>query len=264
MSSSVKKKRIVTPDVELNRVLAAVLYQEVILLQVNQDRGNAPLFLQIGLIVENTDYSLYQRRESEQQIRMRRGQIKKWGTGNLMQKFQIIFTFFTETSTTSHYSKEIKKLKPQVVIVDLFRLYNHHIWIDRLRTISQIRECASEFSLFDKMKQGTPVFWSAILAKDGNIACPKILEICGYRLAVHRWSSFILIALLPTFTETFLASTAELGILWNDRWRDAEVKQPQRDPDNTKRRAASGSANRRKDRGPAASVIEVPGAWHLR
>ena len=84
------------------------------------------------------------------------------------------FYLLTETSTQAIF-QEIKKLKPEVVIVDSIQTLQSSYIESTPGTISQIRECAAEFQRYAK-ETGTPVFLIGHITKDGNIAGPKILE----------------------------------------------------------------------------------------
>ncbi len=97
--------------------------------------------------------TLYSGEESEQQIRMRANFLKVGGK-HLMNNPDN-FYLLTETSTQAIF-REIKKLKPQVVIVDSIQTISC-FYIESSGTISRIRECASEFQRFAK-ESGTPVF----------------------------------------------------------------------------------------------------------
>jgi predicted ATP-dependent serine protease len=70
------------------------------------------------------------------------------------------FYLLTETSTQVIF-QEIKKLKPQLIIVDSIQTLQTNFIDASPGSVSQIRECAAEFQRFAK-ETGTPVFsdWS--------------------------------------------------------------------------------------------------------
>jgi DNA repair protein RadA/Sms len=84
------------------------------------------------------------------------------------------FYLLTETNTQNHFP-EIKKLKPQLVIVDSLQTLQSPFVESGPGSVSQIRECAAELQRFAK-KTNTPVFLIGHITKDGSIAGPKILE----------------------------------------------------------------------------------------
>jgi len=85
--------------------------------------------------------------ESEQQIKMRADRLKVANDN---------FYLLTETSTQTIF-QEIKKLKPQIVIVDSVQTLQSNLIDSSAGSVSQIRECAGEFQRFAK-ETGTPVF----------------------------------------------------------------------------------------------------------
>ena len=85
------------------------------------------------------------------------------------------FYLLTETSTQIIF-QEIKKLKPQLVIVDSIQTLQSPFIDSSPGSVSQIRECAAEFQRFAK-ETNTPVFLIGHITKDGSIAGPKFLNI---------------------------------------------------------------------------------------
>lgn len=92
------------------------------------------------------------------------------------------FYLLTETSTQAIF-QEIKKLKPGLVIVDSIQTLQSPYIESSAGSVSQIRECTSEFQRFAKDSH-TPVFLIGHITKDGGIAGPKILEHSGYGVTV--------------------------------------------------------------------------------
>jgi len=105
--------------------------------------------------------------ESDQQIKMRANRL---GIDN--EDFYLL----TETDTKTIF-QEIKKLKPELVIVDSIQTLQSPFIESSPGSISQIRECAAELQRYAK-ETNTPVFLIGHITKDGNIAGPKILEYC--------------------------------------------------------------------------------------
>ena len=64
------------------------------------------------------------------------------------------FYLLTETSTQAIF-QEIKKLKPQVVIVDSIQTLQSSYIESSPGTVSQIRECAAEFQRYRKRNRNT-------------------------------------------------------------------------------------------------------------
>ncbi|MGL1180814.1 AAA family ATPase, partial [Vibrio parahaemolyticus] len=103
--------------------------------------------------------------ESEQQIKMRADRLQIQNPN---------FYLLTETDTTTIF-KEIKNLKPELIIVDSIQTMESSLIDSAAGTVSQIRETAAAFQRFAK-ETNTPVFLIGHITKDGGIAGPKILE----------------------------------------------------------------------------------------
>ena len=109
---SIKTKdipRLVTTDPELNRVLGGgIVPGSLVLVAGEPGIGKSTLFLQMGLQLQETRTLYISGEESEQQIKMRADRL-----GLIHEHFYLL----TETSTQTIFS-EIKKLKPELIIVD--------------------------------------------------------------------------------------------------------------------------------------------------
>ena len=138
--------------------------------------------------------------ESEQQIKMRADRLKAANKN---------FYLLTETSVQAIF-EEIKKLQPQLVIVDSIQTIQSNLIDSSAGSISQIRECAAEFQRFAK-ETNTPVFLIGHITKDGNIAGPKILEHMVDTVLQFEGDRHYAYRILRTLKNRF-GSTSELGI----------------------------------------------------
>jgi len=199
--SSAEEKRIVTEDAELNRVLGGgIVPGSIILVAGEPGIGKSTLFLQNGLMLKKLRTLYISGEESEQQIKMRADRL---GLENDR------FFLLTETETQTIF-KEIKKLKPDVVIVDSVQTLQSPFVESSPGSVSQIRECAAELQRFAK-ETNTPVFLIGHITKDGAIAGPKILEHMVDTVLQFEGDRHYAYRILRTLKNRF-GSTAEIGI----------------------------------------------------
>ncbi|HEY6956451.1 MAG TPA: DNA repair protein RadA [Flavisolibacter sp.] len=193
--------RIQTGDEELNRVLGGgIVPGSIVLIAGEPGIGKSTLFLQMGLQIDNLVTLYISGEESEQQIKMRADRI-----GLQNENFYLL----TETSTQEIF-QEIKKLKPQLIIVDSIQTLESPFIDSSPGSVSQIRECASEFQQFAK-ETHTPVFLIGHITKEGSIAGPKLLEHMVDTVLQFEGDRHYAYRILRT-TKNRFGSTAELGI----------------------------------------------------
>ena len=201
-----EERRILTTDAELNRVLGGgIVPGSIVLVAGEPGIGKSTLFLQIGLNLKDVSVLYISGEESELQIKMRADRMKAQTAGSTGKNFYLL----TETSTQIIF-QEIKKLKPQLVIVDSVQTLRTPLIDSSPGSVSQIRECASEFQRFAK-ETNTPVFLIGHITKDGSIAGPKILEHMVDTVLQFEGDRHYAYRILRTLKNRF-GSTDELGI----------------------------------------------------
>jgi DNA repair protein RadA/Sms len=198
---SAEEKRILTSDTELNRVLGGgIVAGGIVLVAGEPGIGKSTLFLQVGLQLKPLKVLYISGEESEQQIKMRANRVATTNEN---------FYLLTETNTQQIF-KEIKKLEPQIVIIDSIQTLQSPFIESGAGSISQIRECTAELQRFAK-ETNTPVFLIGHITKDGTIAGPKLLEHMVDTVLQFEGDRHYAYRILRTLKNRF-GSTAELGI----------------------------------------------------
>ena len=196
-----EEKRLLTTDDELNRVLGGgIVPGSIVLVAGEPGIGKSTLFLQNGLNLSDRIVLYISGEESEQQIKMRADRL------NISNEN---FYLLTETSTQIIF-QEIKKLRPDIVIIDSIQTLQTPYIDSSPGSISQIRECASEFQRFAK-ETNTPVFLIGHITKEGAIAGPKILEHMVDTVLQFEGDRHYAYRILRTLKNRY-GSTSELGI----------------------------------------------------
>ncbi len=200
--TTTEEKRIISNDPELDRVLGGgIVPGSLVLVAGEPGIGKSTLFLQIGLALKKIKVLYISGEESEQQIRMRADRLPVANNED--------FFLLTETSIEIIFL-EIKKLKPQLVIVDSIQTLHTQLIESSPGSVSQIRECAAEFQRFAK-ETNIPVFLIGHITKDGSIAGPKILEHMVDTVLQFEGDRHYAYRILRTLKNRF-GSSSELGI----------------------------------------------------
>lgn len=199
--SGIEEERLLTPDGELNRVLGGgIVPGSLVLVGGEPGIGKSTLFLQNALMLKDITTLYISGEESAQQIKMR---------ADRLQVKNDNFFLLTETSTQTIF-QEIKKLRPQLVIIDSIQTLQSPLIESAPGSVSQIRETAAEMQRFAK-ESHTPVFLIGHITKDGSIAGPKILEHMVDTVLQFEGDQHYAYRILRTIKNRF-GSTAELGI----------------------------------------------------
>jgi len=158
--------RINTNDNEFNRVLGGgLVIGSLVLVGGEPGIGKSTLLLQIALNLRGLRVLYITGEESEQQIKMRANRV---GTNNED-------CYILAETLTQNIFQHIENIQPQLIVIDSIQTLHTDFIDSSAGSISQIRECASEFQKYAKITN-TPVILIGHITKDGSLAGPKLLE----------------------------------------------------------------------------------------
>ncbi len=189
-----------THDMEFNRVLGGgIVDGSMVLIGGEPGIGKSTLMLQLALSL-NAKILYISGEESEEQIKMRADRLGK----------SLSDCYIMADTSLANILLQAGELEPDILIIDSIQTITSAHIESAPGSVSQVRECSTEFQRFAK-ESSTPVFIIGHITKDGAIAGPKVLEHIvdvvlqfeGDRNYTHR--------ILRTIKNRF-GSTSELGI----------------------------------------------------
>jgi DNA repair protein RadA/Sms len=196
-----ERYRIVTDDVELNRVLGGgIVPGSLVLIGGEPGIGKSTLMLQIALMLKDYQILYVSGEESEQQIKMRAERID-----HSNEKCYIL----SETSTDNIF-KQIEYIEPDIVIIDSIQTLHSPLIESGAGSVSQVKECSAELMKFAK-ESDIPVIMIGHITKDGSLAGPKVLEHMVDTVLQFEGDQHHTYRILRT-TKNRFGSTSELGI----------------------------------------------------
>ncbi len=210
--------RLKTNIVELDRVLGGgIVRGSVILIGGDPGVGKSTISLQVSnhLTKQGIGVLYVSGEESVAQTKLRAKRLGESGTDNLYIVNQ------TDLSLIIEY---IKKLKPQVVVIDSIQVVFDPMISSSPGSVSQVRECAASLTQLAKTT-GTSIFIIGHVTKEGTLAGPRVLEHIVDTVLYFEGDRFAIYRILRAVKNRF-GSTNEIGVFEMAPEGLLEVKNP--------------------------------------
>ncbi len=199
--STSEKYRIITEDLELNRVLGSgIVPGSLVLIGGEPGIGKSTLMLQIALSLKDYTILYVSGEESEQQIKMRAERMN----------FSNPRCYILNETSTDNIFRQIELTEPDIVIIDSIQTLVSPLIESGAGSVSQVKECTAELMKFAK-ESDTPVIMIGHITKDGGLAGPKVLEHMVDTVLQFEGDRHLTYRILRT-TKNRFGSTSELGI----------------------------------------------------
>ena len=210
-----EERRIMLVDNELNRVLGGgIVPGSLVLFGGEPGIGKSTLLLQLAVREPDKKILYISGEESEQQISMRADRIGKENENCFV---------LTETSMENIFI-QVEAVQPDILIIDSIQTVQSATIESSPGSVSQIKECTSEFLRYAK-ESGTPVFLIGHITKEGSLAGPKVLEHMVYAVLIFEGDRNHVYRLVRSIKNRF-GSTNELGIYEMNGTGLREVENP--------------------------------------
>lgn len=197
-------RRVETHCGEFDRVLGGgIVPGSLLLLGGEPGIGKSTLLLQTAMAIHDRRLLYVSGEESEQQIKMRADRIQntKSGSSDL---------YVVSETVTQRIFEHIEAVQPDMLIVDSIQTISTEDVDSPAGSVSQIRQCTSEFQHYAK-STGVPVLLIGHITKDGTLAGPKVMEHIVDAVLQFEGDRNYGYRILRALKNRF-GSTAELGI----------------------------------------------------
>jgi len=213
-----EENRLKTDILELDRVLGqGIVRGSVILIGGDPGVGKSTISLQISNQLTKQGHTvLYvSGEESVAQTKLRAKRLGSLDSGNLYIVNQ------TDLSLIVEY---IKKIEPDVVIIDSIQVMFEPTISSSPGSVSQVRECAGILTQLAKTSN-TSIFIIGHVTKEGTIAGPRVLEHIVDTVLYFEGDRFSIYRILRAVKNRF-GSTNEIGVFEMNSAGLSEVKNP--------------------------------------
>jgi DNA repair protein RadA/Sms len=211
--------RIKTEILELDRVLGGgIVAGSVVLIGGDPGIGKSTISLQVCNQLTKQDITvLYV--SGEESVTQTKLRAQRLGTQGKEGKLYIVNQ--TDLSLIIEY---IRKLKPQVVIIDSIQVIFEPTITSSPGSVSQVRECCGMLAQLAKSTD-TSIFIIGHVTKEGTIAGPRVLEHIVDTVLYFEGDKFSLYRILRAVKNRF-GSTNEIGVFQMTTAGLEEVKNP--------------------------------------
>jgi DNA repair protein RadA/Sms len=210
--------RLKTNIIELDRVLGGgIVAGSVVLLGGDPGIGKSTISLQISNQLTRQGHTvLYvSGEESVAQTKLRAKRLGDFQEGSL---------YIVNQTDLSLIIEHIKRIKPQVVVIDSIQVIFDPTISSSPGSVSQVRECAGILTQLAKTTD-TSIFIIGHVTKEGTIAGPRVLEHIVDTVLYFEGDRFSIYRILRAVKNRF-GSTNEIGVFEMSSAGLKEVKNP--------------------------------------
>ena len=167
-------RRLTTHCPEFDRVLGGgVVPGSLLLLGGEPGIGKSTLLLQTALAIGDRKLLYVSGEESEEQIKMRADRLLSNSSNQAVNQPGNLYV--VSETVTQRIFEHIDAVQPDLLIVDSIQTISTEQIDSPAGSVSQIRQCTSEFQHYAK-STGVPVLLIGHITKDGTLAGPKVME----------------------------------------------------------------------------------------
>lgn len=210
--------RLKTDILELDRVLGGgIVRGSVVLIGGDPGIGKSTISLQVSnqLTRRRITVLYVSGEESTAQTKLRAKRLGQLGGENL---------YIVNQTDLSRVVEYIKKINPQVVIIDSIQVMFTPEISSSPGSVSQVRECAGILTQLAKTS-GTSIFIIGHVTKEGTIAGPRVLEHIVDTVLYFEGDRFSIYRMLRAVKNRF-GSTNEIGVFEMGAMGLREVRNP--------------------------------------
>jgi DNA repair protein RadA/Sms len=215
-----EESRLKTDILELDRVLGGgIVPGSVVLIGGEPGIGKSTLSLQVcnQLTKQGTTVLYVNGEESVAQTKLRAKRLAD-------TKKEANLLYIVNQTDLSLIMEYIKKINPQVVIIDSIQVIFEPSISSSPGSVSQVRECAGIVTQIAK-STGTSIFIIGHVTKEGTIAGPRVLEHIVDTVLYFEGDRFSIYRILRAVKNRF-GSTNEIGVFEMSSAGLVEVKNP--------------------------------------